>query len=141
MHRKRIAVFTLLACLWLPASTQADDSLYSKLGGTDGITAIVTDAYTLILNDDRIKADFDNIDRKHLTVRLSELICQITGGPCVYHGRPMAPTHEGLELTRAKFNALAEDLESAMDQHDVPYWTQNKLMALLAPMQRDVVTR
>ncbi len=140
MHPKRI-IIALLASLCLASPAHADDTLFNKLGGTAGITAIVKDAYTLILDDDRIKADFDNISREHLTMRLSELICQLTGGPCVYHGRPMGPAHEGLDLTRAKFNAVAEDLESAMDQHNVPYWTQNKLMALLAPMQRDIVTR
>jgi hemoglobin len=140
MHPKRI-VIALLAGLCLAAPARADDSLFRKLGGREGITAIVRDAYTLILDDDRIKADFDNINRDHITMRLAELICQLTGGPCVYHGRPMGPAHEALGVTRAKFNAVAEDLESAMDQHDVPYWTQNKLMALLAPMQRDIVTR
>lgn len=140
MHPKRI-IIVLLASLCVASPAQADDSLFKKLGGTEGITAIVRDAYTLILDDDRIKADFDNINRDHITMRLSELICQLTGGPCVYRGRPMGPAHEALDLTRAKFNAVAEDLESAMDQHDVPYWTQNKLMSLLAPMQRDMVTR
>jgi hemoglobin len=135
-----VATAALLACLTL-GSAHADDSLYRKLGGKDGITAIVTDAYTIILADPRIKDDFDNISRDYLTRRLSELLCTLSGGPCVYHGRGMGAAHEGLSLTRAKFNAVAEDLQSAMDQHDVPYWTQNKLMALLAPMEHQIVTR
>jgi hypothetical protein len=28
-----------------------------------------------------------------------------------------------------------------MQQAGIPYWTQNQLMALLAPMQRDVVVK
>jgi len=44
-------------------------------------------------------------------------------------------------VTRAKFNAVAEDLQTAMERTGLPYWTQNRLMALLAPMQRDIVTQ
>ena len=53
----------------------------------------------------------------------------------------MAAAHQGLDLSRAKFNAVAEDLQTAMRQIGIPYWTQNRLMALLAPMQRDIVTK
>ena len=53
----------------------------------------------------------------------------------------MAASHKGLHLNQAKFNAVAEDLQTAMEQAGIPYWTQNRLMALLAPMQRDIVTR
>jgi hemoglobin len=31
-------------------------------------------------------------------------------------------------------------LQVAMDQHDVPFSAQNKLLAKLAPMHREVVT-
>jgi hemoglobin len=132
-------LLVLLAALALPAL--ADETLYARLGGKSGVTQIVEKAYSLILTDDRIKADFDNINPEHIKPRLADLICQLTDGPCVYHGRPMAASHEGLDLTRAKFNAVAEDLQTAMGQVGVPYWTQNRLMALLAPMQRDIVTK
>ena len=42
---------------------------------------------------------------------------------------------------RAQFNALAEDLQVAMERTGVPPRFQNKLMARLAPMQRDIVTK
>ena len=51
----------------------------------------------------------------------------------------MKESHEKLNTTNAQFNALAEDLYIACDNLHVPYHLQNKLMVLLAPMQRDVV--
>ena len=104
-----------------------------------GIKRIVDDGYAIILADDRIKDDFDNINPDHIKPRLIDLICQLSGGPCIYKGRPMAAAHEGLDLTQAKFNALAEDMQTGMQNLGIPYWTQNRLMALLAPMQRDIV--
>lgn len=129
----------LLMSIGMPAS--ADETLYDRLGGQSGVKQIVDNAYVLILSDDRVKADFDNINPEHIKPRLATLICQLAAGPCVYKGRPMAAAHAGLDLTRAKFNAVAEDLQTAMGQVGVPYWTQNRLMALLAPMQRDIVTQ
>jgi len=128
----------LLATMGLPA---AADTLYDRLGGQPGIATIVGKAVDLCLADDRIKADFDNINPDRLRSRLVDQICQLAGGPCRYRGRSMAASHRGLDVTQAKFNAVAEDLQTAMAQAGVPYWTQNRLMALLAPMQRDIVTR
>ncbi len=53
----------------------------------------------------------------------------------------MHAAHKGLHLATFDFNALVEDLQIAMDRADVPYWTQNRLLAILAPMYRDIVTR
>ncbi len=66
---------------------------------------------------------------------------QLADGPCTYRGRPMLAAHAGLETTQAKFNAVAEGMQAAMAQAGVPYWTQNRMMARLAPLQRDIVNR
>lgn len=43
--------------------------------------------------------------------------------------------------TTAQFNALAEDLQFAMDSANVPFRAQNKLLAKLAPMLKDMNNR
>lgn len=65
----------------------------------------------------------------------------VAGGPFVYKGRTMHDTHKGLHLTRYDFNALVEDLQKDMDEAAIPFATQYRLLARLAPMQRDMVTR
>jgi hemoglobin len=139
----RLAVLLLLlAHAWfITTPAMADEALFQRLGGQDGIARIVEGTVNLWLADERVKDDFDNINLTRLKKRLVDQICQLAGGPCVYRGRSMAASHNGLNLTQMKFNAVAEDLLSAMDQQGVPYWTQNRLMALLAPMQRDIVTK
>ena len=63
----------------------------------------------------------------------------MTGGPCEYTGRSMRESHEKLAINNAMFNALAEDVYLAFDRVGVPYRLQNKVMAIFAPMQRDMV--
>ena len=119
----------------------ADDPLFHDLGGRDGIATIVDDATSNFLSDPRIKATFDNTNMDRFKVNLTDQLCLVAGGPCEYKGHSMSEAHKGLHVTNADFNALVEDLQAGMDKAGVPFATQNRLLARLAPMQRDVVTR
>jgi hemoglobin len=119
----------------------ADDSLYRDLGEKAGITKIIDAAMENFLADPRIKDEFDNINIERLKGRLVDHFCVISGGPCQYAGRDMYAAHKGLHLNQASFNALAENVQFAMDKVGIPFRTQNRLVAILATMQRDVVTR
>ena len=55
--------------------------------------------------------------------------------------RDMTTVHQDLKITNAMFNALTEDLQIAMERHNVPNSVANKLVAKLAPMQRAIVTK
>ena len=138
---KRILTAAFLLALWPMLPGHAGESLYMQLGGKAGVARIVAESVAIWMADPRIEADFDNINPDHLKMRLGEQICQIAGGPCVYRGRPMKAAHAALNLTQAKFNAVAEDVQTAMEHAGIPYRTQNRLLALLAPMQRDIAVR
>lgn len=135
----RFAAAGLLAASSLALA--ADDSTYQGLGGKDGIHKIVGDLIPMVLADPRIKDAFTDIDMKHLAMRLEEQFCALSGGPCIYQGKEMADIHDGLNVTNAQFNAMAEDLQAAMERNGVPTRIQNKLVAKLAPMQRTIVTK
>ena len=133
----------LSACiLALPIGlTHADDSLYSAFGGQQGVTKIVDDFVGFVAADKRINFQFAKTDIPRLKGHLVEMICAATGGPCKYTGRDMTSTHAGMGITDAQFNALAEDMRRAWDKNNVPFRRQNKLLALLAPMERQIVTK
>lgn len=110
-------------------------------GGKDGLAAIVATFMDNMMADPRTQPFFANVDRERVKRELSEQFCVILGGDCVYSGRDMRTTHAGLKIDRNNFNALVEDLQRAMDTHKVPFRSQNKLLAVLAPMHREAVTR
>ena len=135
-------VLAIALVLATPLSARAaDDSLYKDLGGTEGIVRIVDDFSDLYLSDERIKADFEGINIVHLKKQLVVQFCMLAGGPCAYKGADMKAVHKGMQISVGQFNALAEDLQIALDKQNVPYWAQNRLIALLAAMERDIVTR
>jgi hemoglobin len=136
-----IFALTIAAGTCLLGRAYADDALYHDLGDRDGIAKIVNDATVNFLADDRIKAKFDNTNMDRFKGLLTDQLCVVAGGPCVYKGRSMQDAHKGLHLTNYDFNALVEDLQKGMDVAGVSFPTQNRLLARLAPMHRDVVTR
>ncbi len=145
----------LLASSLVVAQTPyTDDTVYQGLGGKQGIKNIVETFIPLVLADPRIKDNFADFDMEQLNVRLQEQICEFAGGPCRYTGkyrdktmdgvgtvRDMTTVHQDLKITNAMFNALTEDLQIAMERHNVPNSVANKLVAKLAHMQRAIVTK
>jgi len=129
----------LLACETTPGA--APDTLYEKLGGEPGVQAIVGGTLDYTLKDERIAHTFENSNVDRVKKLLAEQICDITDGPCEYTGQTMERSHRGLELTTLHFNALVENLQKAMRDENISYTTQNKLIALLAPMHSDIVKK
>jgi hemoglobin len=116
-------------------------TLYADLGGGPGITAIASVSVDKYLADPRIAPLFVDLNIPRLKRLLALQFCQLAGGPCVYKGQNMRQAHAGLHLREADFNALVEDLEQAMDECRVPYAIQTRLLAVLAPLEPQVLGR
>ena len=122
-----------------PSSPPAKDAFYRELGGTEGITKVVDAFFRRINGDARINTLFRNVDHDDLRRLVIEQLCEATGGPCKYTGRSMEEAHSGLNLTNADFDAFVQDLQAAMNDVKVPHASQQKLIAMLAPMRPDIV--
>jgi hemoglobin len=114
-------------------------SLYSRLGGTPAITAVVDQFVANVAADTRINGFFANADIPGLKAKLVDQICQASGGPCTYTGKDMKSAHQGMGVQEADFNALVEDLVAALDQFKVPEQEKSELLGALGPMKGDIV--
>jgi hemoglobin len=121
------------------AGARAEETLFAQIGGEAKLTATVDTLVDVMLADDRINFAFAETDLSKFKKLLYDQLCEITNGPCVYRGRSMFEAHKKLDTTNAQFNALAEDLYIAFEKQGIPYRVQNRVMALLAPMQTEVV--
>jgi hemoglobin len=122
----------------------ADPSLlpvYKEFGEMAGLTALMDDFMVILLADERTRPFFKDADQPKIKKLLAEQFCVILGGPCGYTGRDMKSSHKGLDIGRGHFNALVEDLQIAMDKRGIPFRAQNKLLAKLAPMHREIETK
>lgn len=122
----------------------ADPSLlpvYKDFGELAGLTALMEDFMTRLVADQRTRRFFENSDQVALKKHLVEQFCVILGGPCTYTGRDMITAHKGFNIERSHFYALVEVLQQSMDARKIPFRSQNKLLAKLAPMHREIEGR
>lgn len=109
--------------------------------GREGISRIVDDLVEQVQQDPRLTEIFKASDFVRLRRTLKEQICYILNGGCSYTGRDMKSVHADHGVTTAEFNALVEVLQAAMAREGVVFSAQNRLLAKLAPMRRETVTR
>jgi hemoglobin len=117
----------------------AGKSLYDRLGGKDAIAGVVDDFVNNVAADDRIKDRFKNTDAKDLKAKLTDQICQESGGPCKYTGKDMKTVHTGMKITEEEFNALVEDLVKSLNKFNVPEKEKNDLLGALGGMKDKIV--
>lgn len=117
------------------------DAMFQAFHGRAGVDRVVDRMLDLSVADPRIADVFALTDMVRLRRTLKEQFCYILGGDCPYSGRDMRSSHADLGLQPADMGALVEHLQTAMSEEGVPFHTQNRFLAKLAPMRRDVVTR
>lgn len=143
--KKTLSSLALILCsvatpaTWAQSAT-AFNSLYQAFGEKAGLTELVEDFHVRLLADARMGPHFKPANARNIKEQLVDQFCAMTGGPCVYKGGDMKSAHSNLDINKGDFNALVEVLQQAMDAKGIAFATQNKLLARLAPMHRDIIT-
>ena len=122
------------------APAAAPAGLYAALGEKAGIDRLADDFVERLLRHPRIGPQFKDTKPAAFKESLAEQFCVLSGGPCSYQGADMREVHADLDINKGDFNALVEVLQRAMDAQGIPFSQQNRLLALLAPMHRDIIT-
>jgi len=148
--RKSLIVFAIAAAVIAGsvniafAQEMKGKSLFTRLGGKKGITAVVDEFVNNCASDTRINKFFaataKDPDRlAKFKTNLVNQICQVSGGPCKYTGKDMKTAHKGMAITDADFNALVEDLVKALDKLHVGATEKTELLTPLAAMKGQIV--
>jgi hemoglobin len=122
----------------------APESLYTRLGGIDAISAVTDKFLANVVADNVINDRFsatvaDEFRLRLLRTNLIDQICAGAGGPCQYKGLTMMEAHEGMDISVEEFNALVGDLVAALDFYDVPETEKGELLGILGPLQSQIV--
>jgi hemoglobin len=114
-------------------------ALYAAFGQQDGVRRLTDDFVQRLSTDTRTAPFFKDSKLQRVREKIAEQLCQVLGGGCVYTGDNMVEVHKGQGIQMADFNAVVEILQDAMTQQGIAFQDQNKLLAKLAPMYRDMV--
>ena len=117
-----------------------DDQLYKAFGEKAGLVSLMDDFMVRLLADPRTGPHFKPANQQRVKEQLVDQFCALGGGPCVYKGADMKSSHANLDIKKSDFHALVEVLQVSMDSKGIPFRRQNEMLALLAPMNRDIIT-
>ncbi|MDP2619086.1 MAG: group 1 truncated hemoglobin [Hyphomicrobiales bacterium] len=131
----------------LGSGARADSSLYERLGGLTGITVVVDDFIDRLLVNETlnqnpaIAAGREHSPAPYLKFQVSQLVCEVTGGPCKYTGLSMKESHAHLNISEAEWGVMAADFKKSLDKFEVPAAEQDALFEIVGSTKPDIVVR
>jgi hemoglobin len=119
-------------------------SLFERLGGTAGITAIVDSLVAAHMENPAIRARFlPYLDTPARIEALKGHVCTFleagSGGSRPYTGRTMRDTHRGMNISADEFVATVDDILRALRQHGVDEATQKDVLAIAYSLKDEIV--
>jgi truncated hemoglobin YjbI len=115
-------------------------SLYSRLGGHDVIAGITDDFVAWVLADRQLGRFFANAPiQAGLRDRVIDLLCEITGGPCVYKGRDMKTAHKGMGITETDWTIAVDLFTKALNKRNVAAREQKEFLQIIRNMKSLIV--
>lgn len=148
--RRVMALAAALLALAGPAAAQdapatatpKEKTLYARMGGYD-VLAGVTDDFLAQMGKDPAFKRFIGGRSLGALQRSRQLIvdqvCNLTGGPCIYFGREMKPSHQGLAITQAEWDASIVMLKNALNKFKVGEAEHKEFLAIIENTRKDIV--
>jgi hemoglobin len=129
-----------------PKATMRDGkTLYQRIGGYDAIAKTV-DAFlpNLIAALPKLGtmatglADASKVRNRQMIV---DQICMLTGGPCIFVGRPNDVTHQGLQITQEDWDKSQGALAKTLDEMGVKDPDKSELIAVIDNLKGDIIQK
>ncbi len=142
-----------------PTQEQAKRSLFERLGGERGLTALVEDFTPRVLQDPRVNWDRQGVKsgglfhhgpsvvwnptpvnvavmKKHLM----QFLALATGGPSHYEGKELKSLHSGMQISNPEFDAVVGDVKASLDKLQIANQEQKELLAIIESTRPLIVT-
>lgn len=121
-------------------------SLYDRLGGLAPITVVVSDFIDVLVPDAILNANpaIDEARKRvpapYLKYHVTAMVCQASGGPCVYQGRDMKTAHAHLHITEPEWERMVALFKEVLAKHAVPAQETRELLDIVGSLKAVIVT-
>lgn len=123
-----------------PQPAAPSRSLYERLGGATGISAIVEDIIAAHLASPVVGARFQKIeDLEHAKRMARDFFCAGAGGPEKYTGKDMRTAHHGMGISEREFLVVVDDVMGVLRRHAIDEATQGDVLQILNSFKGDIV--
>ena len=115
------------------------ETLYDRLGGEAGISAIAKDTINNHLINPKIMVRFQGADTAKLHQLVVEFFGMGSGGPQKYSGRDMKEAHRKMNINEEEFVAVIDDALKALDKNKIDGATKNEVLGILYSLKADII--
>lgn len=145
-----LLIFTLLVSAGLFAqgsdSNANEPTLFDRLGGTDGITAIVDDVVIEHMNNPAISARFtpysDEPERLAMIKKHTvQFFSAGSGGDIAYEGGEMPAVHSGMNISSEEYMHVMDDIMLVMDKHEIDAESKKDVLAILWSLKGMIIAK
>ena len=125
--------------------TQKQTSLYERLGGLAPLSVIVSDFVDIIVNDVVLNSNpavgnaRNQVPAPYLKYHVTAMVCQSSGGPCVYHGREIKASHAHLGITELEWGRMTALFSEVLVANKVPKKERQELLKMVNSVKAEIV--
>ena len=116
-----------------------NDTLYQQFGGQAAVKLVIKRMVTRLHRDEKLTELFVDVDDNELRTNLEDFVCKISDGGCEYHGADMIDIHTEMLITKAEFDHFVTLFIYSMQDENIAFPAQNKLLARLAALRDQVI--
>lgn len=119
-------------------------SLYERLGGSEGIRRIVEDIGEAHLANPAIQARYRTIARdperwEAIKQSLCDFVAAGTGGPETYDGPDMLEVHRGMNVSEREYLAAIDDIMAALEKNGVDEASKKDMLAIAYSLKGEII--
>jgi len=116
-------------------------SLIRRLGGDEGVAALVEQLSVHVKTDPIIGPYFRDVDVESLNTHRSVFLSALLGGRHSYTGKSLPEAHEPFRLGDREFDAFLRVMRETLEASDVSGLDRQAILRRLSRLRSDVVSR
>lgn len=117
------------------------NNVFEKIGGMPSVEAAVDRFYDYMLEDDRVKHFFTDVDMDKQRRHQKAFIAYALGADTPWTGKSLREAHKHLNLTDEAFDATAENLGKALIDLKVPDELIADVSAIVESTRQEILNK
>lgn len=118
----------------------SDPPLYERIGGSEAIEAAIDAFYVRVLEDDRVRHYFDDIEMARLKRHQKQFFEFGTGGPGEYDVTLIETLHARHNIDEEAYEVFIGHFEDTLEAFGVPEQEHRELMEAIHAFRDDVIS-
>jgi len=115
------------------------DQLFQRLGGLDGVMAMVDRLYECVGVDKRVSNFFEGAKTHAIKRSVTDFLIMTLGGPAEYRGRSIEDSHAVIQITDYHFDCYMQNAGRAMRDVGAEQDAVDEVTVVLEPMRKQVL--